>query len=1260
MAEYRVEFTADSSAAERSIKNLKREIKSVTKEFEGAEIGATEFLEAATDLSGLQKELKDARGAVVNIDKAYQDLNKALDSMSSAYDKAGRDAQTYHNKLLGLAQDSFREEDKLRDKNFQAEVDDFDRRLKLAAVSASKMSRQQRAIMEFRAGMGARGAIPEIASPIRGGVDFPGSPAYLEEVAKAAKKAQQELDDAAKTAGTIAPPVKAFQPSSLAAYETKLKVLKAEARLISPDSTRWKELNKQILQAERGVENINKRQRLGPTGGQRLGAAGGAFLYGGGLGGGIGSALGGVAGGLAGGVPGAFAGAALGQLSDNIGQALGATASYTAEIDKQRIALKNVTKDVGEYQGALAFIDQTSRSLAIPQDVLNKQFTQLSASVIGAGGNINLAKEAFIGIAAGIRGTGGSLADMEGALRATAQVFSKGKVSAEELRQQIGERLPGAFTLFAKSIGKTPQELDKMLEQGQVTLNDFMSFVRTLSSEYGASASEIAASSQAAGDRLATTMSRMREAVGRELQPLGAQFQEILARAVADNEGNLVALAKAFSQAAQAIGSFIEKYGGLIVSLGSTALLFGGTALAVKGLTAAYAAMSAAIPIALAAIAQYGGSLSALQLAMAGLGGPIALTIAGLVLLGKGVYDTNETFRNFVDNIGGVIASDFKNAVDGMAKDANSSANNIKTAYEDLTTKLDPIGQFIRELFRDVFKDTSDSAEASATASSGSFNDFFNSLSTSATEGFNGLNTIISNWWSGLPAPIRNIFGGNAASMLVGAAGYLGGLPSRTQPGGSPERQGPYLPPNLPNRNKPANAMGTPIGSFVGGGGGSGGGGKGAKPKRIPLEQLLTPGYQSALKVNLSKAELRLTELITAARLQGKEAEAESLEGVSSSLQLRIKLAAATNFANMLRQKEGEIIAKSLTKEQFNIKLKDADNEAAELSNELKRSYLDMQVRENDAQKKAKNALNEKAKQQLSLNRLLEDAAILTGAVSPQQAAIGRQRREFQDQILQAKELGATPEQILSLEAFQAATPQAGSLQETLRGIESEFNKLISTQEMVKTSANAIGDAFGNAFKGVITGSMSAREALAGFFQSVADSFADMVANMIAEYLKMALIKGIMSIIGGVAGGLGGGGQNLGPNSSAVFGLDNPDITKYSLPLEAAANGAVWTGGFQAFANGGVVTGPTLGLVGEGRYNEAVIPLPDGKSVPVQLSGGDGGNQVNTNITVNVSNGQAQSNATGSNSSELGRKIEGAVKQVIVGELRPGGLLASR
>ncbi len=76
--------------------------------------------------------------------------------------------------------------------------------------------------------------------------------------------------------------------------------------------------------------------------------------------------------------------------------------------------------------------------------------------------------------------TGGNLEDMKAAMRATSQVFSKGKVSAEELRQQLGERLPGAFTLFAASMDKTPAELDKALEQGKVTLDDFMKFAKKL------------------------------------------------------------------------------------------------------------------------------------------------------------------------------------------------------------------------------------------------------------------------------------------------------------------------------------------------------------------------------------------------------------------------------------------------------------------------------------------------------------------------------------------------------------------------------------------------------------------------------------------------------------------------------------------------------------------------------------------------------------------------------------------------------------
>jgi tape measure domain-containing protein len=212
--------------------------------------------------------------------------------------------------------------------------------------------------------------------------------------------------------------------------------------------------------------------------------------------------------------------------------------------------------------------------------------------------------------------------------------------------------------------------------------------------------------------------------------------------------------------------------------------------------------------------------------------------------------------------------------------------------------------------------------------------------------------------------------------------------------------------------------------------------------------------------------------------------------------------------------------------------------------------------------------------------------------------------------------------------------------------------------------ASSISDAFGEAFKGIITGTSSVREALAGLFQSIADSFADMVAQMIAEWLKAQLIQGFQSLFSAVLPGLGAaaGGLSSGfsAGTSSAIGTGAAGwASSFATPLKFA-NGGIASGGFQAFANGGIVSGPTLGLVGEGRYNEAVIPLPDGKSVPVDLGGmaGGMGGEVTSNIVVNINNGQMQGNGN-SNGSELGRKIEGAVKQVLVSELRPGGILSS-
>jgi hypothetical protein len=116
----------------------------------------------------------------------------------------------------------------------------------------------------------------------------------------------------------------------------------------------------------------------------------------------------------------------------------------------------------------------------------------------------------------------------------------------------------------------------------------------------------------------------------------------------------------------------------------------------------------------------------------------------------------------------------------------------------------------------------------------------------------------------------------------------------------------------------------------------------------------------------------------------------------------------------------------------------------------------------------------------------------------------------------------------------------------------------------------------------------------------------------------MGIVAGISQIKeGGTSGVLGGIGSIFMSLGGAIGGFAG---------MFKGANGGVAAGGWKpfpvtAFANGGMVNGPTLGLVGEGKYNEAIVPLPDGKSIPVQMRGGGGGGGLRE--AMNGSNGRA-------------------------------------
>ena len=242
--------------------------------------------------------------------------------------------------------------------------------------------------------------------------------------------------------------------------------------------------------------------------------------------------FGALAGFQASGMSGALAGGAIGlTVAGAVGLAQQANdaAKYAASISRLEIALKAVTKTSEGYAQAQRVIRTVTDELNVPIEVSTKQFTTLSASVLGAGGSVKDAEKVFRGVSEAIKATGGNAEDVQSGIRAMSQIFGKGKVSAEELQGQLGERLPGAVVKFAKATGRTLPELQKDLRDGTVGLNDVMKFVVKLSEDHRSAALRMAGSTEEAGQRMDVALKDLKRSFGEFFQPIGAGFQNIIA-----------------------------------------------------------------------------------------------------------------------------------------------------------------------------------------------------------------------------------------------------------------------------------------------------------------------------------------------------------------------------------------------------------------------------------------------------------------------------------------------------------------------------------------------------------------------------------------------------------------------------------------------------------------------------------------------------------------------------------------------------------
>ena len=161
----------------------------------------------------------------------------------------------------------------------------------------------------------------------------------------------------------------------------------------------------------------------------------------------------------------------------------------TAAFESLRTTIDYATQ--GQVKSGEAFQYLTNLANKYGKDLqsLAGVYSSFTASSNLAGIKLNESNKIFEAAVKASTALGKSNQDTQGILLAFSQIVSKGTVQAEELRGQIGERIPGAFNLAAKAMGVTTRELNKMLEQGQVISAEFLpKFAVELEKAFGSAA----------------------------------------------------------------------------------------------------------------------------------------------------------------------------------------------------------------------------------------------------------------------------------------------------------------------------------------------------------------------------------------------------------------------------------------------------------------------------------------------------------------------------------------------------------------------------------------------------------------------------------------------------------------------------------------------------------------------------------------------------------------------------------------------------
>jgi tape measure domain-containing protein len=155
--------------------------------------------------------------------------------------------------------------------------------------------------------------------------------------------------------------------------------------------------------------------------------------------------------------------------------------SFSEQVLKTTIEFDTLRKAINFTSGSLQvgaanfeYVKQTANRLGISIQAASEGFKTMSGAAAQAGYSNQQVQKIFLNTSQAIAAFGLNAEQSNGVFQALSQIISKVVVSMEELRQQLGERLPGVFAIAAKSVGKTTEEFVKLVSSGKITQAEFI------------------------------------------------------------------------------------------------------------------------------------------------------------------------------------------------------------------------------------------------------------------------------------------------------------------------------------------------------------------------------------------------------------------------------------------------------------------------------------------------------------------------------------------------------------------------------------------------------------------------------------------------------------------------------------------------------------------------------------------------------------------------------------------------------------------